>query len=771
MANEATPYLSAFLTERPRDGIDMIQSRIRSSLKLNEELAEAHAEDLYAKSLVKLSKKLFISDKSALGHLTPIWEMLSNEVTEVSTIHAVMSFKITEEVERPLRSSMQQDPDYATVRSMDSQFQKISRDYDERQLKMIKHKKTAEKTRKPEAEAKLAESTRAIEDIRAEWLRSGRDYVLKHQAVDEHRIYNLKNAIQSFESLQTNQLLKRLAGHVAEAASQFKVEDEVTAFCNASPTVSFSGEMHGQPQPLPQFHSLPQSQSQPKFQPHSRSISLESGHQELPTSGSDNSLHVRSKKTFSTFISIRRKPKQENGYISTDSVHPPHTSDTQEVHDNASFFSSAMNSDIPEQDNNPDSSNNPASPTSITPPSAQKSQSTTSSMNNSTPLPRVVVDAEGYTIPPPDRAAWPEIGSLKDDDIGSDGESTFGNQRINIEIKNEKIEQEDNQHATEALSRVRSILKENQSTISKRPRGRRENMRSVMLNPSAEGHSDLMAHKNLTEDGFKTIREEEQAPEIIEVPVSPFGDVELPQLEQLPRIKVHITETIHAMFQGGQVVKSEVWGDVSIVYEGPIESASPICFKLLNANQLDQIAPNDNYVTLYQDSPDVFQINTEMFRLAGASAVNCLKYRMRHDIQVPLVIKPMWKCDDEQTRLLVKYQNKQNQTLQNIFFLTTVTGQVQTAQSIPAGQWMVEQQKMVWPMGDLETNDEQVLKAKFVTSQKGAPQPIAVRFEWHDHLVSLVNVETGENTHHVLWVSVQEVKKTVRAGKYIAEVV
>ncbi|KAI9020661.1 Muniscin C-terminal mu homology domain-containing protein [Phycomyces nitens] len=738
----------------------MIQNRIRSSLKLNEELAEyfrerAHAEDLYAKSLVKLSKKLFISDKSALGHLTPIWDMLSNEVTEVSTIHAVMAFKMAEEIERPLRSSMQQDPDYATVRSMDSHFQKIARDYDERQLKMTKHKKTAEKTKKPEAEAKLAESTRAIEDIRAEWLRSGRDYVLKHQAVDEHRIYNLKTAIQSFESLQTNQLLKRveLAGHVAEAASQFKVEDEVTAFCNASPTVSYSGDLRGQSQLQPKA----------KFQPHSRSMSLESGHQDLPTSGSDNSLHVRSKKTFSTFISIRRKPKQENGYISTDAAN----SDMQEVHDNASFFSSAMNSDIPEQDTNPESAN-PTSPTSLSPPSVHKAQSVTGSMNGSTPLPRVVVDAEGYTIPPPDRAAWPEVASLQDDELGSDGGSVFGNQRINIEIKNEKIEQEDHGHAAEALIRVRSILKENQSTISKRPRGRRENMRSVMLSPSSDGTSDLMALKSTPEESFKSIPEE--VPEKVDIAVSPFGDVQTPHLEQLPKIKVHITETIHAMLQNGAVVKSEVWGDVSIVYDGPIESATPICFKLMNASQLDQIAPNDNYVTPHQDSTDIFQINTEMFRLAGSSAVNCLKYRMRHDIQVPLVIKPMWKCDDEQTRLLVKYQKKQDQALQNIFFLTTVTGQVQTAQSIPAGQWMVEQQRMVWPMGDLDNANEQVLKAKFVTSQKGTPQSIAVRFEWHDQLVSMVNIVSGEDTHHVLWASVQDIQKTVRAGKYMAEV-
>ena len=50
--------------------------------------------------------------------MQPIWEMLHNELTEIYTIHAVMSLKITEDVERPLRSSIQNDNEYHAIKSV-----------------------------------------------------------------------------------------------------------------------------------------------------------------------------------------------------------------------------------------------------------------------------------------------------------------------------------------------------------------------------------------------------------------------------------------------------------------------------------------------------------------------------------------------------------------------------------------------------------------------------------------------------------------------------
>jgi hypothetical protein len=80
------------------------------------EFPRAFIEDQYAKSLVKLSKKIFISDKSALGTMLPLWSKLSDEITEVSSIHGQLAHRIAEEAERPLRSVVYQDSNMAKIR-------------------------------------------------------------------------------------------------------------------------------------------------------------------------------------------------------------------------------------------------------------------------------------------------------------------------------------------------------------------------------------------------------------------------------------------------------------------------------------------------------------------------------------------------------------------------------------------------------------------------------------------------------------------------------
>ncbi|KAF7721186.1 hypothetical protein EC973_005133 [Apophysomyces ossiformis] len=786
--------------------MDLVQARIRAALKLNEELAEyfrerAHAEDVYAKTLAKLSKRHFISDKSALGNLLPVWEMLYNELTEVSTIHAVMSFKIAEEVERPLRTSIQQDSDYGQIKSMDITFQKIAKDYDERQMKVVKHKKNAEKAttkqKQGESEAKLGEANKVLEQTKMEWYSRGPEYLLKHQAVDERRLQNVKKAIETFETLQNDQLLKRLelAGSVLNCASSFSVEDEIASFCGAHP------------------NTVPKATADSVSEYRARSTrSFESVTPEtLPSSISDPNIHQeqpssrkqeKERKFLSSFMSIRRKPKNENGYISADHAIPEdqelHTNGTSSfVDNNSSFFIAGMSSDIQERDavtngkshSNDDLSPIATSPTSLSAPSLRKAPSFNGSLSNVfSQQPKV--DAEGYSIPPPDRTAWPDISSSslqEAEDAGSDAGSIFGSQRIKVDIKNETVKEED-ANAAVALTRVASMLKEKHtSTIGKRPRGRRERstqlLDSVLEQTQTDNRISLMPiseNLSLTQpSGYNDM------PTVSEQ-VSPFNDDDFTvsvvspsppaasfTAPGLPRIKVQVTETIHALMKTGEIVRSAVWGEVSLRYTGPSESATPVCFQLKHSEGLDRVVPNAEYITPLEGYTDVYQLNTHMFHLAGESAVACISYQVKGDHAVPLVVKPMWKCEEEQTRLLVKYKKDPAVVstfpiVQSMYFLTSVNGDVQSVQSIPAGQWMVDQQRMLWPMGDFSGTEEQVLKARFVTKQQGSPQSVAVRFEVKDQLISSIGIDTGID-NRVLWATVQETQKMIRAGKYIAE--
>lgn len=223
--------------------------------------------------------------------------------------------------------------------------------------------------------------------------------------------------------------------------------------------------------------------------------------------------------------------------------------------------------------------------------------------------------------------------------------------------------------------------------------------------------------------------------------------------DELPSIDVHITETVHLLSKGGQVEKSGIWGEISIEYNGPLAPETPVLFQL-NTDRFEKLETTE-FATQHQG---MYQINTTMFEDRDRHV--CIKYQTKldHD-RVPLVVKPMWKCEADKSRLLVKYHPAENITLNHVVFMTSVTGNVQNALSIPAGELMLAQKAIKWQLGDVD--EESVIKAQFSTLEQGTPQPIAIRFELKDALLTNLDIQQQD--------VVRSVTRTVKAGKYIAE--
>lgn len=332
---------------------------------------------------------------------------------------------------------------------------------------------------------------------------------------------------------------------------------------------------------------------------------------------------------------------------------------------------------------------------------------------------------------------------------------------------------EEDKTAAVALNRVSSILKEKSPSASGRRRGRREMRSTRLLNPVQELQQQQQPEASASEPVTPI-------PSYVE-PLSPFEDVAAPATTAPaaapPQIKVQIIETIHAQLKDGKVARSAIWGEVKLTYHGPAETSAPVCFKFTPHSSSSRVVPNANYLKAVEVHPGIYQLQTSMYHLAGESAVPSIKYQIDmdpHDAVIPLLVKPMWKCDQDQTRLLVKYRKNNSSTLSDVhgvFFMTTVSGNVQNVQSIPAGQWMVDQQRMVWPVDDWQDPGEQTLRAKFVTTEQGSPQQLAVRFEVKDALASTVSVTRPDNVQEgYIWADVQIVERMVRSGKYVAEV-
>ncbi|CDH56185.1 related to syp1 ycr030c [Lichtheimia corymbifera JMRC:FSU:9682] len=814
-------YVDAFLTDRPKDGIDQVQTRLRKALKLNEELAEyfkerAHAEDLYAKTLAKISKKHFVSDPTALGNMRPIWEMLQNELTEVYTIHAVMSMKIIEDVEASLRSSIQNNNEYNTIKTMDGSLQRVARDYDERMARLNKSKGK----KSSDADARTQEMVKAVEEVKAHWIQNGADYIQKHQSVDASRWDSLRTAIQKFEVLQNDQMLKRVevANNVLTAASNFNVDDEILSFCatnkmasttlprseqsmlsidSATPSESLSVPQDnnghpslGGPTPVP---SVSEQSHRSTGATSAKSTGGKSiGAKSTASKSGAGKKAGKDRKFFSGLMSIRRKTRatDNNGYVNADlsppvmQHHDQHSSSSFGMVDTASSISNGFSSEREDHHTpNQDESVSPAptSPTSLGTASIKKAPSFSGSLASNQP-PKVLIDAEGYTIPPPDRAAWPGDTSLIDDDFGSDsGSMLSAQQRLKVDIKTEAKEEDAAQSAV-ALTRVSSMLKEKSTTTSGRRRGRRENRATRLLDPVQEAKVPVTLTDGpvqLTDGGGPiTLTDNNNSP-IIQSQ-SPFDDVTTTTTAvSPPDVQVRMNETIHALLRGGQLDRAAVIGEIKVVYHGPEKVQQPVYLHIDGLDAMEQVTPNTSYLTSVEGETGVYQLDTSMFHLAGDSPVTCIKYQLPVDEKaLPIWARPMWKCEDEQTRLLVKYRktsdNISEKDVHGVFFMTTVSGDVQNVQSIPAGQWVVEQERMVWPMGEWQDLEEHMLRAKFITKQQGGPQPIAIRFEGKDWLVSNVTMASSssqqkERVDGGLWANIQSIERSVRTGKYIAE--
>lgn len=797
-------YIRTFLTERPKDGIDFSQARLVSALKLNDELAEyfkdrAHIEDTYAKSIAKLSKKHYISNKSALGTFLPIWEMLQMELSRLAAIHGEYSNSIIENVEQPLRSSIHNNKEYSDILKMEEHIHKIAREHDDLENKIQKHKKSAK------GEAKVAEFVKQKEQNANEWNQQGSQYLQKFESVEESRLNTIKFVTDVFEALQRAQAEKliELTTNTATVTENIQVADEIAAFCASFDANSTSTNRNP---PLPQSQSYSSELINidnvvPEPSLSSASLKQPGQHSHSPASDSPTPVKKEKKRFFSSLVSIRRKPKSDahGGHVELGSSKSGNRqrsfSNAGSFVDSASLHSINTHSTADQTNEHgvskSPSTNNfgsdlviPVSPTSINPPSLRKASSFNGSFTgapSSQPAPLIVVDSEGYSIPPPDRAAWPLEAStnvasdsiLETDEMESDAGSLFSNNpRIRVDIKNESVSEEDASQSAVALTRVATLLKEKNATTpptSRRLRGRRE-MRATQL------------YSVIEQDQSSPMNQIETSP-IASAPSSPFmNPFEISQekiveeqpvssafKERLPQIDVHIVETVHVISRGGEAERSVIWGEISLSYDGPTESATPICFQINHSSKIEKVESTE-YVSLLEGyDSGTYKLNTQALK-QNESAV-CIKYQTKlSNERLPIIVKPMWKCDTDKSRLLIKYQkNQELPVLNNVIFYTSVTGDVQNALSIPAGELILSQKKIKWHIGQIEDNSEAVIKAQFTTLEQASPQPIIVRFDVKDSLLSDVNVNNGVDAL-VIWAKVLTTTKTVKVGKYIAEI-
>ncbi|KAI9487268.1 MAG: Muniscin C-terminal mu homology domain-containing protein [Benjaminiella poitrasii] len=814
--DEQRSYVNTFIAGRPKNGIDSPHARLLSALKVNEEFAEyfkdrAQVEDAYAKNIAKLSKKSYITNKLALGTFLPLWEALQSELTQLASIHNEYSTTIIEQIEQPLKTSILDNINYAEIHEvknistnenvqvlmlykikLDSHLQKIAREYDDLENKIQKHKKNVK------GEGKVIEYTKQQEQKLAEWNRDAPGYLQKHQNVDEFRLENLKNAFSKFETIQrlcSEKIIELVENSMAVEPSLI-VNDEIASFCAShnNSTVVTETQTDDNNQTNHSDNIFPE--------PSISNASLKVSN----LASSSTSINKKDKKRFfSSLVSIRRKTKSninkppnenntnfeksstrqrnysnEGSIIGSSSLHSINTHGTStEQHTNDIALNDKGLNDH-NAGNYSSSTTMPGSPTSLNPPSIQKAPSFNGSFTNTHALqpPLILVDEEGYSIPPSDRSAWPgDTNTMSDslidtDDVGSDGGSLFSNQRIRVDIKSEAVKEEDASQSAVALTRVSTLLKERNTSgsSSRRLRGRRE-IRATQL------YSVIEQDQPTSQIG-ESLHDSSSTELALFNPFQASHEKITEATEETPYINVHITETVHALSRGGIPEKSIVWGEVGLQYKGPRETAHLVCFKL-NYNEKLESIETTKYIDILDGhtlDDKVFKINTQLFddREEVKDPIVCVRYQaVLNGDRLPLTIKPIWKCDSDKSRLLVKYHKNTNiSSMENVLLVTSITGNVQNALSIPAGELILSQNRIKWHIGQIKdgvAENESVIKAQFTTLEQASPKPIAARFEIKDQLLTDFTLGRGADPL-IQWVEVCNMTKIIKAGKYVAEV-
>ncbi|KAF9187952.1 hypothetical protein BGZ50_001683, partial [Haplosporangium sp. Z 11] len=413
-------------TERPQDGLDAVQTRLRKGKVLHDQLANyfkerAHIEDMYAKSISKAFQKHFVTDTQALGTFTAPWEKLNAETVELATLHGQFSLRILNEIERPLRDYARSHPEWQNLSLAETNCNRIAKEFDEKQLKVNKYTKAVEKISGKKAEAaeqKLMDYTKQLESTRTAWQLEGPVVLQKYQSVDQGRLEHLKQIFTAFEAIQTEIVLQiaEMSGRTASSVAEFDALMDQELFASELTVNMHPMELHD-------------------------GVSIVSGVSNPSNGDTVGNL----------------EPRRSNGTHTRGLTGSSQLSNISYYTDHSVAQSKAGSIDH----------------TKTIDPQEQVRSGSASVLGSALDVPTNHVDAEGFSIPPPDHGPWSDAGASSTyDDERSETSSFSQAPKMQLEIRQDLVT-ESNDEARAALERVTSTLKQSK-TVIRRPRGRRE---------------------------------------------------------------------------------------------------------------------------------------------------------------------------------------------------------------------------------------------------------------------------------------------------------
>ncbi|ORZ13517.1 hypothetical protein BCR42DRAFT_418475 [Absidia repens] len=724
-------YTNVFLTAHPKDGLHSVQEKQRQGNMLDEELAQyfkerALIEDQYAKSLVKASKRLYVMDSATLGGMAPVWELLLNELTEISTAHGILAYKITEEIEKALKIPACSDVD--KIKSLEPTYQQLAKDYEVG----IKNKKSGKSS--------LFKSAPKVQSdkVMSTWSTEGPSFLQLYENVERARLQRLKSLVENFEQFSNDQILKRteIANKTLSANSAFDVDNDIRQFCKLKS--SHLTALSATPSTVSVAYT-PENDS--SSSPHS--VNVEAPRQ------------LNEKKQRSRFSILRKSRKPSSPSLGSELHRISSIPEYTEQHDqlpkeNISESFTNLQHDSPgnhqQHDESPYKSQTTQSPT----PSRNLSTSAVNSdiAKNQAPP----VDSEGYSIPFPDTFGQTPTGDgavILDDTRDLDSSSPFGSQKLKFDIK-DRTTQEDRQQSEQenaTLTRVSSLLRESTPTTSQKRRGRRTNMRvqssyweagppsplsSVNEHGSITMGSTISSSSDQAMNPFRQTTPTSEHANISTLSPSPTSSSQhIPRSrsssahDQKPTLHATIVETVNVPTPGTR--NANIVGQIKMGYDGP--TLPNDTFFTVRLDHVQNIQPINSFVQQHNNSNEFIVSIRAFLDHPGGSLVPLFSYHqqdMAIDKVLPMVADAAWKISETSAMLMVKYKlTDQMPTAadQGRLMVLASPGQatVTKAQSTPEGTWNQQQQCFIWKAEGILQQQQ----AAAATHQQTSPRLLA----------------------------------------------
>ncbi|KAL7412054.1 Muniscin C-terminal mu homology domain-containing protein [Mrakia frigida] len=895
-------YENAFINgPSPRASHNLLQTRLSAAQKLNESLADVYKEraaieQQYVASLQKLQSKRGpsggVGARGELGGLGNVWEMVWGEVAETASAHSNLEKKMRDEVEAPLRK-MGNKGDWGKLSLFDGNLDKTIKNLESCQTRFQKAQKKVDSSRKEKTMSELSDAQSGLADAQQGWLIESPQVFGLYQAVEEGRLGEIKEILAKWETSRSDVAQREMEGseRVMMGILNWDTMEDLQEFllkkghgggggggrsappqANGNRNVSNASAMSGMSRaPTVRRQSSVTSSGGPigggggDFNPSNSSSGLGSSLNPL------KSVFGRNRNRASSVATSR----SGNGTARPGNA----TNDSYGGGGGGGGFDSLGDGDDEPRDQpqRRETSGGSEGQVEVLEPT-RANGSSNSNANGSSSIPAPMVDADGFSVPPPDHDKKPwEIeannASLMDDDSDMNHSSSTNNEvpQLRLAMAPAPI-QESEEERRIALAKVQStLLAQPPSSAGPTRRGTVRGRRDVR-NTMFGGIPDDMplgqamglgafsgAGKPASRNG--SIQETADSPtgSTFSPPAPSFSPISPtittatatngnapasyersntmlstastqnslsspnhnpfdsnPSLTQGGGLRAAITETCNVAARGGVIVKAMVAGEIACslrdVPQSEVDKNGRIHLRIENFEQMMKIAPNPQFVVpAGPDHPGEYFLDSKA--LAGAASVNpgklvvLFKYQLhisegKASTLVPVTAVPQWKCEDENTKLLINYSltptstlltspssspfdSPSEPTITDISFSVPISSPtISKPQSKPFPGTYDPATKRILYVGEplsLSPNGvkENKIVARMAVEEKTVPGPIAVKWVLKGALcsslgVSVVGGATGASLNEFGGPSeggwkLEEVVKSVQTGRFTVE--